>query len=267
MCESKPLVSIIIPVRNRFRELKDALNSVFEQEYPVEVILVDDSDEPGLDILLSEFEKAITVIKNPTRLGIVRSRNVGLARAKGQYVCFLDSDDYWDSTFLRQSISSIERNGGVSATLCLSRAFFDPPFPFFLKLKIAVYILIKNTLILWNFFVGRRLARSAPFLGHLSHMVFRRKNLPQFDPQMNAAEDWKFIFDLMETQSVSIVPSALCRFRYNLTSNSFCVARQKATCKAEAYQSLIQEIEAAHPSSLYLKLFKIYTRHFVIPGA
>jgi glycosyltransferase involved in cell wall biosynthesis len=97
-----PLVSVIIPTYNRARFLPTALASVASQEYrPIEVIVIDDGSKDNTPEVIAEQKKLLAekgielnYIRQPNA-GPARARNTGLAQLKGDFVCFLDSDDIW----------------------------------------------------------------------------------------------------------------------------------------------------------------------------
>lgn len=92
-----PLISVIIPVYNVEKYLEKCVDSVITQTYKnFEVILVDDgsTDKSGeiCDFFSEKYEYIRTIHK--TNGGLADSRNTGLEEAKGEYVYFLDSDDW-----------------------------------------------------------------------------------------------------------------------------------------------------------------------------
>lgn len=96
------MVSIIIPYYNRKEKLNRALHSIYSQTYQnFEVIVVDDCSPTPPDFDTYKF----TYIKNEINLGPGSSRNRGKSIAKGDYIAFLDSDDYWDKNFLEKCVS------------------------------------------------------------------------------------------------------------------------------------------------------------------
>lgn len=104
------MISIIIPFYNSERYLLRCLTSVLNQSYSDwEAILIDDgSTDDGLQIAL-EFlnaDKRFKVIQQERNLGPSAARNRGMAEAKGEYLTFLDSDDWWDSDFLERMLQS-----------------------------------------------------------------------------------------------------------------------------------------------------------------
>lgn len=95
----KPLVSIYIPTKNRFRLLERAINSVLSQTYEnIEIIVVDDgsTDEtPQLLTMLSESYSNFHWCRFPESKGAPAARNHAIYLAKGQLVTGLDDDDYF----------------------------------------------------------------------------------------------------------------------------------------------------------------------------
>ena len=94
---SSPLFSIVIPTYNRAELLKRCLNSVIAQTVQDwEAIVVDNYSEDNTEEVVNSFhDSRIRYLKNHNHGVIAVSRNKALDLAKGQYVCFLDSDDYW----------------------------------------------------------------------------------------------------------------------------------------------------------------------------
>ncbi len=114
-------VSIVIPVFNRFNVADRAVKSVLNQTYiNWELFVIDDcsKDEYILPDECSSFIKKITLIRNSENKGPGLSRQVGLELSKGNYVCFLDSDDYYDISFLERMVDEIEFNHDIAGVYC-----------------------------------------------------------------------------------------------------------------------------------------------------
>jgi len=92
-----PLVSVIIPTRNRCNYVAEAIDSILQQTLQdFELIVVDDAcddDTPALLCARAAQDKRIQVVRTPQNLGCNKARNLGLSRARGRYVAFLDDDD------------------------------------------------------------------------------------------------------------------------------------------------------------------------------
>lgn len=96
----KPLITVIIPVYNVEKYLRDCLDSVISQTYSnLEIICVNDASTDNSGKILSEYAKKdnrIKVINNDSNLKAGLTRNVGIENASGEYVHFLDADDFID---------------------------------------------------------------------------------------------------------------------------------------------------------------------------
>lgn len=96
--------SIIIPVYNAERYLENCINSIMQQSYQqFEVILVDDGSTDGSGLLCDRFDASfnqVSVIHTENR-GPAAARQTGVQRAAGEYIVFVDADDWLDSDTLR----------------------------------------------------------------------------------------------------------------------------------------------------------------------
>lgn len=103
--------SIIVPVYNARKYLIDCVNSVLGQSYTkLELILIDDSSTDGsFEIMqkLGQTDERIR-IKRTTHVGQGAARNIGIKMSEGDYILFLDSDDYWDKGYLKKLTDIIE---------------------------------------------------------------------------------------------------------------------------------------------------------------
>lgn len=92
-----PLVSVVIPTYNHARFLGRALQSVLNQTYPNwEVIVIDNHSTDNTDeVLASVTDLRIACIKINNNGVIAASRNAGIRAARGDWIAFLDSDDWW----------------------------------------------------------------------------------------------------------------------------------------------------------------------------
>lgn len=105
-----PLFSIIVPIYNVERYLEQCIESVLAQDYQnYELILVDDgSPDNSIDICV-KFAKQYPNIIFIRKIngGLSDARNAGIKLARGKYLMFLDSDDYWDGTTILSDLQKI----------------------------------------------------------------------------------------------------------------------------------------------------------------
>ena len=92
-----PLITVVIPTYNQAFYLRSAIKSVLNQTYTNwEIIVVDNHSTDETDKVLAEFSNLpMTTFKVNNHGSIAISRNIGCAHAKGKWIAFLDSDDYW----------------------------------------------------------------------------------------------------------------------------------------------------------------------------
>ena len=105
--DPEPLVSVVIPVRNRPIFLHEAVHSVLEQSYSrIECIVVDDGSE--ITPALPEFssDRRLRLVRCRPR-GVSHARNRGIAESSGRYIGFLDSDDLWEREKLERQIAAL----------------------------------------------------------------------------------------------------------------------------------------------------------------
>lgn len=87
--------SIIIPVYNAQNYLERCLNSCIYQSYPyLEIIAIDDCSTDDSPRILQTFQNKVKIFKNENNFGALYSRIKGIRHAGGDYILFLDSDDY-----------------------------------------------------------------------------------------------------------------------------------------------------------------------------
>ena len=106
-------VSIVIPVYNVERYLRECLDSIASQSYPeFEAILVDDGSTDTSGIICDEYARNDARFKviHQSNAGSANAKNAGLEQVRGDYVAFVDSDDYVEPNWLECMVNALERN-------------------------------------------------------------------------------------------------------------------------------------------------------------
>ena len=115
-------VSVIIPVFNRRETIGRAIDSVLNQSFQgnVEIIVSDDGSSDGtIEYVKRTYSNKVVVIeKNTSEQGASAARNRGLKRAKGEYICFLDSDDFYKSNFIDDLYQVIHSASNIGYAFC-----------------------------------------------------------------------------------------------------------------------------------------------------
>ncbi len=110
--------SVVIPLYNKAEHIAETLRSALAQEHrPVEIIVVDDgSTDGGVEIAESYDDPMVKVFRrSPPGPGGYAARNLGVEKAKGEWIAFLDADDIWTPTHLTGLTEAIRRAGGSEA--------------------------------------------------------------------------------------------------------------------------------------------------------
>ncbi len=214
--ENPPLVSVIMPVYNRETVVRAAIESVAAQTYRhLELIVVDDGSRDGsvgvVERVLADLaDDRITFIRLPANQGVSAARNAGMAKARGTYFAYLDSDNTWDADYLRIMLGRLSAKPGYLSA--------------YAGQEIWEYLPAFGTL-------DRRWVRLCPFnRSRLEERNFIDLNVflhhrslydegAGFREDMRRLVDWELILRYTEQQPPLFVPVLLCRYNVNLTSN------------------------------------------------
>ena len=123
----KPLISVIIPIYNTGDSAVKLLNKLTKQSYEnLEIICVDDGSKDGSFDLISEFIRQsklknknlnMTILRQKNQ-GAAGARNLGLKKASGEYVTFIDSDDEVKKTHIEDLLKSLEKDPRNALSVC-----------------------------------------------------------------------------------------------------------------------------------------------------
>lgn len=123
----KPLISVIIPIYNTGDSAVKLLNKITKQSYEnLEIICVDDGSKDGSFNLVSEFIRQsklknknlnMTILRQKNQ-GAAGARNLGLKKASGEYVTFIDSDDEVKKTHIEDLLKSLEKEPRNALSVC-----------------------------------------------------------------------------------------------------------------------------------------------------
>ena len=106
------LISVIIPTYNRKTYLLRAIKSVLEQTYSnFEILVMDDGSTDGtVDVIKGINDSRLVYDWSVNWGGPAQPRNRGLKKANGEFIAFLDSDDWWSETKLEESLLNIKQS-------------------------------------------------------------------------------------------------------------------------------------------------------------
>lgn len=131
----KPRFSIIVPLYNKAPYVRKALDSIIAQSYnDWECIIVDDGSTDNSAAICEEYLKdkfetinlklEIRILRQPNS-GVAKARNVGVENSHGEYLCFLDADDWWELNYLEEMDKLIKEypNAGI---YCTNYIYYKP---------------------------------------------------------------------------------------------------------------------------------------------
>ena len=122
------LISVIIPIYNLERYLRNCIESVISQSYQnLQIILVDDGSIDSSVDICREYEKKdnrIQIISKEKNEGAGSARNAGIDIAHGSYLMFVDGDDFIARNCIEELMTMLSKGGGDIA-ICLGRAVYN----------------------------------------------------------------------------------------------------------------------------------------------
>lgn len=128
MSSETPAVSVILPTRNRARLLGRAARSVLDQTWrDLELIIVDDASEDETPALVAALDDTrVRSLRCAERRGAAGARNFGMARARGAFIAFQDSDDWWLPAKLARQMGRFDAGGTrLGLVYCVCRRLQD----------------------------------------------------------------------------------------------------------------------------------------------
>jgi len=121
---NEKLVSIIMPVYNAEKYLRDAIDSMVIQSYPnIELIIINDGSTDSSELIIEEYAEKypqIVVVSRENK-GLIKTLNEGIAIAKGEYIARMDADDISKYNRIEKQVAFMENNPEVMIAGC----YFD----------------------------------------------------------------------------------------------------------------------------------------------
>ena len=199
MNSDNPLVSVVIPSKNRPEFVVKALESVFAQTYRnLEIIVVDDgSDVPLSPILTNTFGEKVTCLRHEISKGAPTVRNAGVAQAEGEYIAFLDDDDIWRPEKIEKQISLFLKDEKIGLVFCGESIVCNGK-------------VIKNRPAFWKEHDFKKMLFSN-VVGGTSVVVIKKTLLDNFhfDESLPSCQDWDLFLRLAVKTKFAAVPDLL----------------------------------------------------------
>lgn len=232
-----PLISVIIPVYNGEKTIRETIKSVLSQTFTeFELIVINDgSQDRTLEIVETIQDPRLKVFSYPNA-GQSTSRNRGIALATGEYISFIDADDLWTPDKLEAQVKVLQENPQAAVAYSWTD-WIDESSQFLGK---GSHITEKGevfTKLLLNDFVANG-----------SNSLIRHQALVEvggFDASVTPAEDWDMWLRLAAHYEFVAVPSPHILYRISPNSASFNVWKMEASSL-----KVIEKAFAQAPESL-----------------
>lgn len=206
-------VSIIIPVYNNENTIVRCLDSVINQTYKnIEIIVINDGSTDNSKRIVEKYIDKIIFIDNSNH-GVSFSRNIGLSKSTGEYITFLDADDWLEEYMIEKLVKCKENN---KVDIIRFNYYIDT----FEKNKNSKNIMcveenIKNIRLtincdIINYFITNKLE------GYVWAIFFDRKIINKFDDSILIMEDFLFVIEsLMKAKTIYFYDEALYHYCIN----------------------------------------------------
>jgi len=207
-----PKVSVIIPAYNAMAYLPEALESVLRQTFTdFEVLLIDDGSSDEIRQWAAGITEARVKLISQENQGVSAARNIGIAKAQGEYIAFLDADDIWEPTKLEKQVRLLESNpavGLVDTWVVLANE----------QCKATNKIWISKA----EGNVWKQLAEENLLTCGSTPMVRRCcfETVGVFDRNLSIAEDWDMWLRIATHYSFAVVKEPLVRYRQHANNTS-----------------------------------------------
>lgn len=217
------MISIIVPIYKVERFIRQCVESIINQTYRnLEIILVDDGSPDNCPSICDEYAGLDSRIKvvHKENDGLISARKAGLEASQGEYVCFVDGDDYIEPDMYEHIADAIENTNADCVITQFYYEYPDNPEKSDYKLSKPFYTRdeIENEIFPTMLFDNRYYHFG--IFPNCWTKVFKRelleKHLPGVDNRIRMGEDIAFTYPcIMECKSIAFVDKALYHYRIN----------------------------------------------------
>lgn len=207
-------ISVVIPTFNRAEVIGAAIDSVLAQtgeEIDCEVIVIDDGSTDSTPTTLSRYGEKIRYIRTENQ-GVSAARNLGIRESRSEWVGFLDSDDLWHPSKLKEQFDCVGRTGS-RVCFCYSQSDSGQPLDDLLKMDEA---LRRDPV--QSYSPGDTRIITADWSPFVQSMIVDRALLLRvggFDESLYVNEDLKLIYQLVLTYGYSVMGKTLVTISRN----------------------------------------------------
>lgn len=213
-----PLISVVIPVYNVEKYINQCLDSILKQTYSnLEILLTDDGSTDNSGNICDEYSRKDNRIKifHQQNKGVSAARNNGIRHANGDFISFIDPDDFIDKDFYEYLLNQIHKSDS-DIVFCSFRKVNEQEIPFSKKEEeqdsIATYF--RDDAV-----INCLRARNG-FGMFVWNGLFKKKTVPLFNEEIRICEDQDFsVAALLKAQKVSICKGVKYNYRIRMTGS------------------------------------------------
>ncbi|GGF42626.1 hypothetical protein GCM10011519_15630 [Marmoricola endophyticus] len=199
--DGAPAVTVVMPVRNRPEQVREAIASVQAQQHrDWELLVVDDgSTDDTADVVEAYDDPRVQVLRREHG-GVSAARNAGIEAARGRWLAFLDSDNTWEPLFLQVMLRYLEAEGRRAGYCVVDQGETEDEASRYLCLDAGLdHLLVRNHIDLNSLVVATEVARAAG----------------GFDTTMRRWVDHDFAIGLARQVEIGLVPFVGVRYDHS----------------------------------------------------
>lgn len=233
-----------MPVWNRSKVVGRAIESVLAQSYKdFELIVVDDGSDDHIDDVVRPFLSEKVKYYRTEHRGVSAARNLGVQKAAGELIAYLDSDNVWHGDFLKQMKAALS-SGEYDAAYCLARRFVRDQRGEIVEdetlgREFCFKELLEDNYIDINTFVHTK-------------RIFDLKG--GFDEKLRRLNDWDMIIRIAAWGEIKFVPEILVDYYYQVEENAISLFEDHESSKKvilARYPKLAEPITYEHDTIKY----------------
>jgi GT2 family glycosyltransferase len=234
-----PIISVILPVYNGERTIKETMDSVLNQTFlDFELIVINDGSQDSTLEVVSRIVDSRLKVFSYANAGLAATRNRGISHAIGEYISFIDADDFWTSDKLEAQFKALQANPQAAVAYSWTD-WIDESGQF---LRSGGHITVNGDV------YAKLLLRD--FIESGSNPLIRKHALAEvggFDESLAAVEDWDMWLRLAAQYEFVCVPSPQILYRVSSNSMSSNIWKMEAGSLRIIERAFTQAPESLQP--------------------
>lgn len=246
-----PKLSIIVPVYNKEAYLEESIKSLLAQTFQdLEIVCVDNGSTDNSPAILSRMaakDERIRILSETEQKGPSVARNVGIAAARGEYIGFLDADDFVDPALYERLFEALEETGADIAVCGQDR--YDEEHDVYIYPEVPEGLGCIRSIDLG----GRMFFSTLPnvFTKLFKASLIRDHDI-SFPVDVTTGEDMCFSFEgLMRAEKIAFIPDILCHYRQGVEGALTHVKSERGTEIFTCFAKLEKVIDSLDDQSSF----------------